>query len=183
MLKRISDRVASVEMTVAALLAGAVTLLVLLNIVTRAMGQAIYWVDELAIYCMVWMTFISTSAVLKKRRGVAVTILTDQLPTALRRWLTVFSDLMILGFALALFVLCWRWYSPLALMQAGFDFQAFQSETFNFMYAENTNTLGIKKFWVWLVLPVFSLSLGIHALLNLFDSLSGSQQTMTGEPT
>lgn len=179
MLKRVSDVMASAEITAAALLAGAVTLLVLLNIVSRAMGLAIYWVDEMAIYCMVWMTFLSTSAVLKKRRGVSVTILTDLLPAAGRRWLVVFSDLMILGFALILLVLCWRWYNPLALMQSGFDFQAFQAETFNFMYSENTSTIGIRKFWVWLVLPVFSLSLALHALLNLHDSLISPR---AGEP-
>ncbi|GAA3525960.1 TRAP transporter small permease [Zobellella aerophila] len=181
MFKRLSNAIASVEMFVAALLAAAVTLLVLLNIVSRAMGQAIYWVDELAIYSMVWMTFLATSTVLKKRQGVSVTILTDCLPTRSRHWLAVFSDLMILVFAVALFALCWRWYSPVALWQAGFDFQAFQAETFNFMYSENTSTIGIKKFWVWLVLPVFALSLAVHALINLYDSIR-TAGSAAGEP-
>lgn len=181
MLKRLSDAIAGAEMFAAALFAAAVTLLVLLNIVSRALGQAIYWVDELAIYSMVWMTFLATSAVLKKRQGVAVTILTDCLPTRSRYWLAVFSDLMILVFAAGLFILCWRWYSPATLWQVGFDVQAFQAETFNFMYAENTSTLGFKKFWVWLVLPVFSLSLSLHALINLYESfrIAGS---VRGEP-
>lgn len=174
MLKAVSNRIAHLEAFIAASLAGAVTLLVLLNIVSRAMGHAIYWVDELAIYSMVWMTFFTTAVLLKKRQSVSVTILTDWFNADIRQWLAVFSDLMVLLFATFLFWLCWTWYDPLTLMQQGFDLQAFQAQTFNFMYAENTNTLGLKKFWVWLVLPLFSFSLSVHALSNLIDQLRPS---------
>jgi TRAP-type C4-dicarboxylate transport system permease small subunit len=171
MLKAVSNRIARAEVVIAASLAGAVTLLVLLNIVSRAAGHAIYWVDELAIYCMVWMTFFTTSVLLKKRQCVAVTILTDYFNVEIRYWLALFSDLMVLFFALFLFWLCWRWYDPFTLYQSEFDLQAFQGETFNFMYAENTNTLGLKKFWIWLALPLFAFSLSLHALSNLLENL------------
>ncbi|QTF92169.1 MAG: TRAP transporter small permease, partial [Halomonas sp. BM-2019] len=72
---------------------------------------------------------------------------------------------------LALLWLCWRWYQPLALWQAGFDIQTFQGETFNFIYVENTSTLGIKKFWAWLILPWFAASLLLHGLVNLGQAL------------
>ncbi len=49
----------------------------------------------------------------------------------------------------------------------GFDTQAFQGQTFNFIYAENTSTLGIKKFWAWLIVPWFALSLSLHGVANL----------------
>ena len=45
-----------------------VTLLILLNIVARYFGAALYWVDELAIYAMVWMTFLGASAALHYQR-------------------------------------------------------------------------------------------------------------------
>lgn len=172
MLKAVSNQVARAEVFVAASLAGAVTLLVLLNIVSRALGHAIYWVDELAIYCMVWMTFFTTSVLLKKRQSVAVTILTDCFQNStIRFWLALVSDLMVLLFALLLFWLCWRWYDPVTLAGTGFDLQAFQAQTFNFMYAENTSTLELKKFWVWSVLPLFAASLSLHALSNLVEQL------------
>lgn len=176
MLKAVSDLISRVEVAIAAFMAGAVTLLILLNIATRSAGYAIYWVDELAIYCMIWMTFFTTSVLLKRRQSVAVTILTDLFKGTTRYVLAVFSDLMVLVFALLLAWLCWRWYDPVALYQAGFDFQTFQSETFNFMYAENTNTLGVKKFWVWIALPVFSFSLSLHAFSNLFDKQRFSEK-------
>lgn len=96
MLKAVSDFVARIEAVIAASLAGAVTLLILLNIITRSAGYAIYWVDELAIYCMIWMTFFATSVLLKRRESVAVNLLTEYVKGSTRTVLAKFSDLMVL---------------------------------------------------------------------------------------
>ncbi len=173
MLSRLSDRLARLEEVAAAVLAAAVTLLILANVALRAAGSPLYWVSELAIYAMIWMTFLIAAAVLKRRRGIAVTLLTDALPGAGRRWLMALVDLAVLAFAVLLLGLCWRWYQPLTLARLGFDLQAFQGETFNFIYAENTSTLGIRKFWVWLILPWFAASLTLHGLVNLGGALRG----------
>lgn len=45
MLRQISAAWASVELTLASWLAVSVTLLILLNVVTRNIGAAIFWVD------------------------------------------------------------------------------------------------------------------------------------------
>jgi TRAP-type C4-dicarboxylate transport system permease small subunit len=171
MLSGLSNRLARGEEVAAAALAAAVTLLILLNVAFRAAGTPIYWVSELAIYAMIWMTLLIASAVLKRRQGIAVTLFTDLLPSSYQRLVSLFVDLMVTGFALILLWLCLRWYQPLALWQASFDFQDFQGETFNFIYAESTSTLGIKKFWVWLILPWFAASLLLHGLVNLCQAL------------
>ena len=57
MLYRLSAGLARVELWCAAFLAVCITVLILLNVVTRTAGNALFWVDELAIYAMVWMTF------------------------------------------------------------------------------------------------------------------------------
>ncbi len=44
-----SARVAQVEMAVAAVLALAIAALILVNVITRSIGQSVYWVDEAAI--------------------------------------------------------------------------------------------------------------------------------------
>lgn len=51
--------------------------LVLLNVVTRYAGRSIYWVDESAVYSVVWLTFVGASAMTRMRLDFAVTILTD----------------------------------------------------------------------------------------------------------
>nr|WP_163502197.1 TRAP transporter small permease [Halomonas socia] len=171
MLSRLSHGLARIEEIAAASLAAAVTVLILLNIAFRAAGSPLYWISELAIYAMIWMTFLIASAVLKHRQGIAVTLLSDALPGRPRRWLALFVDALVVGFALLMLWLCWRWYQPLALWRAGFDIQTFQGQTFNFIYAENTSTLGIKKFWVWLIMPLFAVSLTLHGITNLWQAL------------
>ncbi|KEA65317.1 TRAP-type C4-dicarboxylate transport system, small permease component [Marinobacterium lacunae] len=167
MLQKLSDGLARLEIGLAAVLAAAVTLLILLNILTRAVGMAIYWVDELAIYAMIWSTFLATSVVLKQRDAITVTILIDKLGERGRYWMSLFADLMVLLFALILLVLCWRWMDPPTLIANGFNIKAFQAETFNFIYSEKTNTLGMLKIWPWLIVPLFSISLTVHSLNNL----------------
>lgn len=166
MLRRASELWARIEVTVAAALAAAISGLILLNVVTRAAGAAIYWVDEAAIYAMVWMTFLAASAALHYRTAVAVTIVPELAPRvgpALARAV----DAVVLVFAALMLWLCWRWFMPLELARAGFDTAAFQGATFNFIYAEPTSTIGLPKVWVWLIMPVFSLGALLHAAANL----------------
>lgn len=172
MLKRFSEGLARVEIIVAAILASVITGLIVLNIVTRALGSPLYWVNELAVHAMVWMTFLSTAVLLKRRQGVAVTLLIDVLSPRLQAFGKLFVDATVLFFAGFLLWLCWVWFDPLTLLYLGFDFSAFQMETFNFIYTERTNTLGLPKFWSWLCMPLFSLSLLMHGLVNIRESIA-----------
>ncbi|GGH30780.1 TRAP-type C4-dicarboxylate transport system, small permease component [Cribrihabitans marinus] len=167
MLYRASSIWARVEITAAATLAASVTGLILLNVVTRAAGNAIYWVDEAAIYAMVWMTVLAASAALHFRSAIAVTVVKEILPHHACRWLDRFVDLTAFVFACLMVWICLRWFMPLQLMQTGWDVKAFQGQTFNFIYAEPTNTLGLPKVWVWLVMPLFTLGALLHSAANL----------------
>lgn len=169
MLARVSERWATIEIGAAALLAISVSLLILLNVVTRSLGKALFWVDELAIYAMVWMTFLGASAAIHFGHTVAITILTDVLPGPVKRVAGVLVDAIVLVFALFMVWFCWRWFSPLDLARQGFDIAAFQSSSFNFIYSEPTTTLGIRKFWVWLVMWFFAIGATLHSLANLLS--------------
>lgn len=167
MIGRISARWARIELMLAALLALSITVLILLNVVTRSVGAALFWVDELAIYAMAWMTFLGASAALHFGHTIVITILTDALPSLVQRVVAKLVDLVVLAFALFMIWFCWRWYSPLELARQGFDTQAFQGATFNFIYAEPTTTLGIRKYWVWMVMWAFAIGATLHSFANL----------------
>lgn len=173
MLKRLSRGWARVELALAAALALGISLLILANVVTRATGRAIYWTDEAAIYAMIWMTFLAASASIHERSAVAVTLVPDMLGDGGQRVFRIAVDVVVLAFALFMAWFCWRWFRPDVLIATGFDAQAFQQETFNFIYAEPTNTLGLPKVWVWLVMPLFTLGLILHAVHNLIAGLRG----------
>ncbi len=154
-------------MALAAFGAVAITLLVLLNVVTRAMSASIFWVDEAAIMAMTWMTFLAASAAVHYGHSVSVTFFTDLLPEGTAHLAQRLVDAVVLIFAGLMLWLCWRWFMPLELMRAGFDKMEFQGETFNFIYSEPTLTLGFRKVWLWLIMPIFALGLTLHGLANV----------------
>ena len=176
MLMRVSAFWARMELGLAACLAASVTLLILLNVVTRSLGTALFWVDELAIYAMAWMTFLGASAAIHFGNSVAITIVTDALPQSARRVAAVVVDVIVLIFAVLMLWFCWRWFGPLKLAQHGFDTAAFQGATFNFIYAEPTTTLGIKKAWVWSVMWLFAFGATLHGLANLISGPTARSQ-------
>ena len=176
-LTRLSNALLRAEKRVAALLAGLLLGLILLNIVTRELGSALFWVDELAVYTMIWMAMIGASAMVRLRSGVAVTLVTDLLPPRPARIVARVVDGLIAFFAIALLVLCWQWYDPVALAASGFDFEVFARQTLKFIYSEPTNTIGIRKFWIWLAVPLMALAMSIHALANLFEGLPAAADT------
>ncbi|WP_282168508.1 TRAP transporter small permease [Ruegeria atlantica] len=167
MLYRLSAAWAWVELWCAAALAVCVTLLILLNVVTRTAGNALFWVDELAIYAMVWMTFFGASAALHHRNSVSITILADLVPPHVRAIIQKAVDIVVFAFAIAMLWFCWRWFLPLDIARAGFDAVAFQGNTFNFIYAEPTSTLGLPKFLFWLVMWLFALGATLHSTMHL----------------
>jgi TRAP-type C4-dicarboxylate transport system permease small subunit len=168
-ISRVSNTVLAIEKRLITALAAVLVGLILLNIVTRAAGAAIFWVDELAIYAMIWMVLIGSSVILRMRIGISVTLMTDLLPRGLQRAVAILVDVIILFFALTLLVLSWQWYDPVALIRSGFDFDEFAQSTFKFIYSEPTSTIGIDKFWIWLVVPLMGIAMTIHAIANLLD--------------
>ncbi|MFK7752510.1 MAG: TRAP transporter small permease [Sedimentitalea sp.] len=168
MLYRVSSFWARVEIVCAAALAASVTGLILLNVITRAAGNAIYWVDEAAIYAMVWMTFLAASAALHYRTAIAVTVVQEFVSPAVSAILGRCVDVVVFVFACALVWICLRWFMPFQLAAQGWDIRAFQGATFNFIYSEPTNTLGFKKAWVWLAVVLFTFGSLLHSAANLF---------------
>jgi len=174
---RVSNAILRLEKPALIALTAILLLLILLNIVTRAIGAALFWVDELAVYVLIWMALIGASVMVRQRMGVAVTLITSQLPPALGRLAFRLVDVITLGLAVALLVLCWIWYEPVALARTGFDFELFTQNTFKFIYSEPTNTIGIPKFWIWLAVPAMAINMSVHALANLIEGPSDDEDS------
>ena len=171
---------ARVEIALSASLVAIITALVLMNVVARSMNQAVYWVDELTIYALVWMTFLCASAAVHYSQSVAITFIKDMVPEKAARLMGRLVDVAVFIFALAMVYLCFRWFMPVELMKAGFDIDVFQSASFNFIYNEPTTTLGIKKAWVWSVIWLFSFGVLLHSTCNLFTEKTARQSIAQG---
>lgn len=166
LLGRLDDGLAAAEEVVAALLITAIFLILTANVVLRAMGRPLLWADEAAILLMACAAFVGASLALARGQHMAVTLLADNVPPRLRTALALVVNAIVLAFFLVLTWLCWRWFDPLRALGAE-SLQAYAAETYNFIYQDRTLTLGVPKFWFWLIMPVFAVLSTIHALAAL----------------
>ncbi len=171
-LMRISDTITRIERIVLMALIASILGLMVLNVSTRALNVSLYWVDELAINLMIVSAFIGTCVIFRRRNNFAVTIVSDLLHGAAKRWMAIGVQLINLAFALFLVAVTWIWFDPVALAANGFDLERFFGSTFNSVYTEMTSTIGLRRFWFFLVMPWFSLSLSLHCLACLAEDLS-----------
>lgn len=151
--------------------------LILLNVVTRYTGASIYWVDESAVFSVVWLAFIGGSAMTRLRLDFAMSMLTDKLSPVWVRRAKITAGLCVVTFAVALALMCWLWLDPIGIAQAGFDAKKFAASAFNFVYTERTQTLNWPSWVLYLIVPVFSGTLFLHALANVVEDLGWALPT------
>lgn len=143
--------------------------LILVNVITRYGGFPIYWIDEMAVFTTVWLTFIGASAMTRLRLDFAVTLLTDQIGARGARVARVLATLCTTLAALGFLIICWMWLDPAGIAAAGFDAREYAATTFNFLYTEHTQTLGWPSWVLYLVLPVSALGILVHGVANLVE--------------
>ncbi|WP_163435817.1 TRAP transporter small permease subunit, partial [Escherichia coli] len=83
----------------------------------------------------------------------------------------VISTGAVVAFGLALVAMCWLWMDPVGIARAGFDAREFAGETFNFLYTERTQTLNWPTWVLYLILPIFAVSMTIHGAANVLEDL------------
>ncbi|MDQ0314410.1 TRAP transporter small permease [Amorphus orientalis] len=174
-LTRLSDAVATFDSWLAGLLVAAIFALLIVNAATRALGTPVIWIDELAIYAMIWAAFLGSSAGLARREHIAVTLLPEAVTPRIRAALAVGVDLLLLMFTISLGLIVWRWFDPITVLGAE-TLRDFSRATFNFIYTEPTTTIGMRKVWFWLIMPYACLTLNLHALRNLAGSVRRLQE-------
>ncbi|HEV2513488.1 TRAP transporter small permease [Bosea sp. (in: a-proteobacteria)] len=167
----VSGRLLRVEHRAIQALMFLLSALILLNVVTRYTGYPIYWIDESAVYSVVWLTFIGASAMTRMRLDFAVTMLTERFSERGAAIFRVIATLGVVLFGISLGVMCWLWLDPVGIAQAGFDAKEFAAGSFNFIYTERTQTLNWPTWVIYLIMPIFALSMTLHALANLFEDL------------
>ena len=145
--------------------------LILLNVATRYGGWPIFWIDEAAVFAIVWLSFVGASAMSRMRLDFAVTLLTDHLSPNAKRRAKVAATCFTLLFAIGLVWMCMLWLDPLGMARAGFDAKAFAGDSFNFIYTERSQALGWPNWVMYLVMPLFALTSCVHAVANLLEDL------------
>ena len=166
-----SDALLRVERWLLTFLMSLLTALILINVATRYSGMPIYWIDEAAVYTVVWLTFVGASAMTRLRLDFAVTMVTEKLGPRKAQIAKVIATGGVLFFALALFAMCWIWMDPVGIASKGFDAKEYAAESFNFLYTEHTQTLEWPVWVLQLIMPIFAVCMSLHALANLLEDL------------
>ena len=88
----------NLEDIVAAVFISITTVLVVINIVLRYIfNSGLVWSEEVATGCFVWSVFIGAVAVFKHRGHVGVDLVVKKLPEAMRRGVTLLTDIILVA--------------------------------------------------------------------------------------
>lgn len=172
----LSTQVLRTERLLLTALMSLLVVLILLNVVTRYSGMPIYWIDEAAVYTVVWLTFVGASVMTRLRMDFAVGLLTDRFGPRSAKVAKVIATSGVLLFGLAMLAMCWVWMDPVGIARYGFDAKKFAAESFNFLYTERTQTLNWPTWVLQLILPIFSATFSMHALANLLEDLGAADR-------
>jgi len=93
LLDRIEKALDAVLVLMMIVMGGAVVLQVISRYIFNSPTS---WSEELARYLFVWITFLGAAVVIRKRRHVDVTVLTDRLPPAAAKVVYLVADLSVL---------------------------------------------------------------------------------------
>lgn len=165
-LARISRLILRGESLLGAAIVAVILLAVLAGSVSRSLRMPLIWTDELAVHLMVWLAFLGASMGVALRNHMVMGLLPEYLGPAGQRWLARLVGLLVTAFWLAMLAVCWRWLDLPGLIRSGSG-RALARETFNFVWTDPTLTLGLRKIWFWLIVPLTALTGLIHALAAL----------------
>ncbi|MSP68438.1 MAG: TRAP transporter small permease subunit, partial [Alphaproteobacteria bacterium] len=91
------------EELVCAVLISAMATIVLYAVINRSIfGHAVAWADEVAIYCLVWSTYLGGALAVRERVHIRVLNGILAFPKPLSTWLVYLSDLIWVAFNITL---------------------------------------------------------------------------------
>jgi TRAP-type transport system small permease protein len=85
------------------ILLGAMAVIIFSNVMLRYVsGSSIVWAEEVARYCMIWLTFLGAGPVLRMGGHIAIENLQDAMPTVLAQWTRAVVLLLMIGLGLGM---------------------------------------------------------------------------------
>ena len=110
------------------------------------LNSPLFWSDELAMFCLAWMTFIGGSMCIKMKASPSITILTDMVKPFARRIIYMMATLILLVFAVYVLYLSIVWITGPSI----------QSQV--------STSLKWPKFYFYLSIPVSFMFMIVHTL-------------------
>lgn len=158
-LDRLLDVLDGLARWVAMALATAIILILFAQIFFRyALNSSILWSEEVATWCLVWLVFIGSAAIMRRWEHVQIPMLIRRLPLGARPGVIIFAKL-----ATCLAVALIAWYGMLWVRGPGHM---------------TSQTSGISTHWIKLAVPIGA---GLMALFALRCALEDILRWRRGE--
>ena len=126
-----------------------------------ALGAQTKWTEELARFLLVWVAMLGSAVAFGRKAHLGVDYLVEKFEPAVRKWATALAHVVVLVFAIVIFV-----YGGSVVVK-----DALQLE-------QMTPALGWKMGYVYSVLPLSGFFMVLFALDNLVESLRGAAGTV-----
>ncbi|MFG6496469.1 TRAP transporter small permease [Fictibacillus sp. UD] len=109
-IQSLSNGICQVEKFLAAILMFALAVIVAVSVAFRYFLNApLSWSGEVAVFLLIWISFIGGSLGLKYRSQAAVTLLLDYYPQRVKMWIAVFSQVFIIIFLVLILSYTYTW--------------------------------------------------------------------------
>lgn len=155
-MKKLNMFVLSLEKGLLVLLIPCMLFLGLLQIISRFVIQRpITWSEAMLTYMFVWTSFIGASLAVHEKAHFGVELLVNKLPAALSRKLEILVSLLIFAFAGLIF------YKGVYLVFANRD--------------QLMPALPYAMSWPYLILPISSVFIAVHALYDFYTLVLGRE--------
>lgn len=123
-------------------------------------GQA-NWTEELARFLLIWVTLLGGAAAFGTKAHLGIDYFAEKLHPDARRTMAVFANVIVLFFALSIFVLGgWRVVSDALVLE------------------QMTPALGWKMGHVYLALPIAGFFMVMFTIGNIFETLNPPESTL-----
>jgi TRAP-type C4-dicarboxylate transport system permease small subunit len=108
MIEKIFSGWAKVCKLIAVLCLGIMFLTNIINILLRGLfNYSFVWIFPLTIFLFMWMTFFGAYVIYRQKREITVDFIYNRLPEAGRKWITLVSNILIMGLMALLL-----WHAP-----------------------------------------------------------------------
>jgi len=98
MMEKIFSGWESVCKVIAVLCLGIMFITNILNIILRALfNYSFVWIFPLTIVLFMWMTFFGAYVIYRRNREITVDFIYNRLPEGSRKWITLISNILIMG--------------------------------------------------------------------------------------
>lgn len=153
-LSRIQMALASIEEIISVVLLAMILVLMFAQVIARYIFQApLFWSDELARYCYVWMSFVAGAALVARRGHIRINLINEALGPRARDVVEHLATLLVIITCGYFVFASWGW-----LMTT---------------IRPTTPALRISQIWLYGVVWFSFALMTLHAAINLVLSLKG----------